>query len=178
MRKSYLVLSTLVLTVLALSALPLRLHAQGGFELVTGKAFESAVPNDFYLEGNRIPTEKHNAALVKTPAGARIVVARIDTAGYSSQIQQKYEGMLITEAKLEICGHEIGVGSYGFGYAKIPATSNADSHFSLYNQAGQKVAECAAKKDTEIKQPNPLRVVVGKDKTARLYLGRYWVELK
>src|ERR1039457_5026395 len=45
------------------------LLAQNKFEVVTGKAFESAVPKDFYLEGNAIPTEKRNAILVKTPGG-------------------------------------------------------------------------------------------------------------
>ena len=42
--------------------------AQSKFEVVAGKAFDSAVPKDFYLEGNAIPTEKRNAVLVKTPA--------------------------------------------------------------------------------------------------------------
>ena len=41
--------------------------AQGGFELVTGKPFDSAFVKDFYLEGNSIPTEKRNAALVRRP---------------------------------------------------------------------------------------------------------------
>jgi hypothetical protein len=168
----------LCLLILAFAVLPGYVRAQGEFELVTGKAFDAAIPNDFYLEGNRIPTEKRDAVLLKTPAGARAVIGRINTAGYSSRIQQKYEGMLITEGSLSVGGHKLGVGSYGFGYTKPPATSNEDAKLFIYNQAGEKVAECAAKKDAEIKQPNPLQVVVGKDKTAKLYFGRYWVELK
>jgi hypothetical protein len=178
MRKYWPSISAVVLVLLAYAALPTYLHAQGTFEVVTGKAFDSAMPQDFYLEGNAIPTQKRNAALVKTPAGARALFALIDTTGYSSQIQQKYEGMLITEGSLTLGGHKLGVGSYGFGYTKPAATSEEEAKFFLYNQAGAKVAECSAKKDTEIKQPNPLHVVVGKDKTAKLYFGRYWVELK
>ena len=79
-----------------LAVWPSAARAQGGFELVSGKAFDSAVPKDFYLEGNAIPTQKRNAALLKTPAGGRVVFALIDTTGYSSQIQQKYEGMIIS----------------------------------------------------------------------------------
>ena len=146
--------------------------AQAAFEQLTGKAFESAVPNDFYLEGNRIPVEKRNAALLKTPAGARVVLALIDTTGYSSQIQQKYIGMVITEGKVSVCTVSLDVGSYGFGLEK-PA-----GNFFLYNQAGEKVGECAAKKDSAVKQPKPLSVVLGKEGGARLYLGRYFLELK
>jgi hypothetical protein len=60
------------------------------FEVVTGKAFDSAVPKDFYLEGNAIPTEPRNAVLVKTPAGARALFALIDTTGYSANIVTKW----------------------------------------------------------------------------------------
>src|SRR2546425_1166099 len=43
--------------------------AQGKFQVVTGKEFESAIPKDFYLEGNAIPTEKRNALLKEDSRG-------------------------------------------------------------------------------------------------------------
>lgn len=168
----------LVLAAVTLAAWPGDVRAQGAFEHITGTAFEKALPKDFYLEGNRIPTEARNAALLKTPQGARVVVALIDTTGYSSQIKQKYIGMLITEGKLSVCGIAVAVGSYGFGLDKPAGTSNADARFFLYNQAGQKVGECSAKKDEKLKQPTPLSVAVGKGEPARLYLNRYELPLK
>jgi hypothetical protein len=152
--------------------------AQGTFEQMSGKAFESAIPNDFYLEGNRIPVEKRNATLLKTPAGARLVFALIDTAGYSSQIKQKYMGMVITEGSVSVCSVPLTVGSYGFGLEKPAATSSKDAKFFLYNQAGEKVGDCGAKKDSAVKQPKPLNIVLSKEAGARLYLGRYFLELK
>jgi len=151
--------------------------AQGRFELVTGKEFEGAVPKDFYLEGNAIPTERRNTALLKTPSGSRVLVGLIDTAGYSSQIQKKYIGMLITEGELSIDAQKVGVGSYGFGLEKPAPGSSGDAKLMVYNQAGTQVAECAARKDADFKQPRPLQVVPGKD-GARFYVERYWVEIK
>ena len=163
----------LVLVAMAiLMGMPGSACAQGAFEQVSGKAFDSAIPNDFYLEGNRIPVQKRNAALLKTPAGARLVLALIDTTGYSSQIQQKYIGMLITEGKVSVCHVPLSVGSYGFGLEK-PA-----GKFLLYNQAGEKVGECEAKRDSALKQPTPLSIVLSNEAGARLYLGRYFVVLK
>ena len=152
--------------------------AQGGFESATGDAFNKAVPNDFYLEGNRIPVEKRNAALLKDAKGQRVVVGLLDTTGYSSQIKQKYSGMLITETKISVCGNALGVGSYGFGLDRPAATSKADATFKLYNQAGEKVGECASKKDDSIKMPRPLAVVTAKGGPAKLELGKYVVEIK
>src|SRR5579864_4617720 len=115
---------------------PQNANAQGSFETVTGKAFDKAMPKDFYLEGNAIPTQARNAALVTTPKGARVLFALIDTAGYSSQIKQKYIGMLINEGHLSLCGTAVEVGSYGFGLERPASTSEADAKFHLYNKAG------------------------------------------
>ena len=151
--------------------------AQHPFEVVTGKPFDSALPKDFYLEGNAIPTEKLNATLVHLPAGARALFALIDTTGYSSNIQAKYVGMIITEGDVAVCGQKIGVGSYGFGWTR-PTAGTDPAKFSLYNQAGAKLAECSTPRDANLKQPKPLQLIPNKDATARLYYGRYGLDVK
>jgi hypothetical protein len=155
------------------------LSAQHLFEVVpnTDKAFDSAIPKDFYLEGNAIPTQKRNAILVHLPSGARAVFALIDTTGYSADIIAKYVGMIITEGDVNICGQNVGVGSYGFGWARPRTGEEGPGTFSLYNQAGAKLAECSTPRDANLKQPRPLQVVVS-GATARLYYGRHFVELK
>jgi hypothetical protein len=168
----------LIFTLTVAATWPYAADAQGGFESVSGDALVRAVPGDFYLEGNRIPVEKRNAVLLKTGKGSRVVIALIDTTGYSSQIQQKYIGMVITEANISVCGNAIGVGSYGFGLERPPATSNGDAHFRLYNQAGEKLAECGTHRDDTVKQPRPLMVVTDRSGTAKLYLGRFGIEIK
>jgi hypothetical protein len=50
--------------------------------------------------------------------------------------------------------------------------------FFLYNQAGEKVGDCSAQKDSAVKLPKPLNIVLSKEAGARLYLGRYFLELK
>jgi hypothetical protein len=152
--------------------------AQGGWKAETGKPFHAAMVKDFYLEGNSIPTEERNAALLRTPSGARLLVGLIDTTGYSSQIKQKYVGMLIAESTVEVCGKTVNVGSYGFGLDRPAATSKEDAKFHLYDQAGHEVASCGAPKDADLKMPKPLQAVIAKDGSAWLYLGRYRVELK
>src|SRR5579872_4986977 len=151
--------------------------AQGRFEIVTGKPFDSALPKDFYLEGNAIPTQKRNAAMVHLPNGARAIFALIDTSGYSADIIAKYIGMIITEGDVSICGQKVGVGSYGFGWSRPGTGVDGPGKFSLYNQAGTRVTECATPRDANLKQPRPLQIVVG-DAAAKLYYGRHHIDLK
>jgi len=152
--------------------------AQGQFELVVGKAFDSALPKDFYLEGNAIPTAKRNAAMVKLPGGARALFSLLDTSGYASDIVAKYVGMIITEGEVSICGHKVGIGSYGFGWARPPRGEEGPGKFTLYNQAGAKQFECTTPRDAALKTPRPLEVVGKQDGKAMLYNGRLGVELK
>ena len=177
MRRAMLLIGALMVVAMVV-LLPSTAAAQGGFQQVTGKAFDSALPKDFYLEGNAIPTQKRNAAMVKTGDGARVVFALLDTSGYSSQVQEKYKGMIITEVSLSVCGGSLGAGSYGFGLQTPAATSDEDAKFLVYDQAGKKLVDCGAKKDSEVKQPKPLQVMLGAGQPAKLYLGRYWVGLK
>jgi hypothetical protein len=174
--KAYLVIAvSLLLSVMA--AKPA--SAQGVFKVEKGEAFNKVIPKDFVLEENAIPTEKRNSALVMSPSGARIVVGLLDTSGYSSQVQEKYLGMLIAEGRVTVCGRHVAIGSYGFGLAKSGSAAGGHaSQFMVYNQAGEKVAECTASWDAKIKSPRPLEVVVHGGRTARLYVGRTWVELK
>ena len=154
-----------------------RASAQHAFEIVTGKPFDSAMPKDFYLEGNAIPTAKRNATMLHLPSGARALFSLIDTSGYSADIIAKYVGMIITEGDVDICGQKVGVGSYGFGWTRPATGVDGPGKFFLYNQAGAKITECATPRDAKLKQPRPLQVVVSQS-TAKLYYGRHYVELK
>jgi len=176
MKKTVMVIGVMAAACL-LATWPMPARAQGAFEPVVGEAFNHAMPGDFYLEGNHIPVDKRNASIIKNAAGKRVLLAIIDTTGYSSQIKQKYIGMLITETKLSVCGNALGVGSYGFGLDRPAPTSNADATFRVYDQAGDKVGECAAKKDDSVKQPRPL-VVETMSGPAKLLLGKYAIEIK
>lgn len=167
--------SVVVLGVSALIASAM-LPAEEGFRVVTGQAFERAVPKDFYLEGDAIPVEKRNTALLKTPLGARVLIGLLDTSGYSSQIQQKYIGMLIAEGRVTVCSIDVAVGSYGFGLRKPIAESHGE--FLIYDQAGTQVGNCVADADRSLKLPKPLQVTTAADGTTKLCLGRYCIALR
>jgi hypothetical protein len=176
--KSLRLLSPLVTAAILLGLTAGSAVAQHKFEIVTGKPFESALPRDFYLEGNAIPTARRNAAMVRTPSGARAVFSMLDTTGYASNIIEKYVGMVITEGDVSICGHKVTVGSYGFGWVESPRAEDKPGTFTLYNQAGAKLAECSTPRDAGVKAPRPLEVVVKADGSASLYHGRNSIELK
>jgi hypothetical protein len=168
-----------VLLVVGLLAIGTRVsRAQGGFQLVSGTAFDAAVPRDFYLEGNAIPVEKRNAVVLKTPSRKHVLVALLDTSGYSSQVQQKYTGMLIAEVPLKVCEVALTAGSYGFGLNRPPRDPSGKSDLTIYDQGGRRLGACEAQEDQTLSRPVPLQVVPEAESLARIYLGRHWIPLK
>jgi hypothetical protein len=173
-----LVLLGLVLLAGAWLAVPADVQAGGEWMQVTGKEFDGAIVPNFYLESNAIPVQKRNAAMLKCPCGKRVVFALLDTSGYSVDVQQKYHGMVTTEMKLSLGGAAVPVGAVGLGLVKPAAASEAPAQVIIYDVAGEKVAEGTAQLDANLAQPVPLQVVLAKDAAPRLYLGKYFVDLK
>jgi hypothetical protein len=152
-----------------LAVLPAPAQAQ---EKLEGKAFDSAVVKDFYLEGNAIPVQKRNTVILKGADGKRMVFGLLDTTGYSAEIQAKYAGLMIVERKVTVGGVAVAPGAYGFGLHK-PTPPEGPGHLMIYDVGGTKVGEAAAQYDKALAQPQPLQFANG-----RLYVGRHWVDLK
>src|ERR1700720_3703918 len=84
--------------------------------LLSADELKTLVPADFFFRGQKAPTQLRNATGFQMADGKVTLAALVDVSGYSTTIQQKYQGMLITESKLNIGGSELPPGEYGFGF--------------------------------------------------------------
>src|ERR1700683_801999 len=138
-------------------------HLLGSDEL------KKVVPTEFFFAGQKAPTQLRNAAGFETASGKFTLAALVDASGYSTAVQQKYQGMLVTESKLNIGGSELAPGEYGFGFA-------ADK-FVVINVANEDTLSVSYQTDAEVKRPVPLKMVEDGG-GYKLYAGRKWVALK
>ncbi len=137
--------------------------------LLNGDELKSVVPAEFFFRGQKAPAQLRNSTGFQTADGKFTFCALVDTAGYSTAVQQKYQGMLVTESKLNIGGSELGPGAYGFGFT-------ADK-FVVMNLASEDLISTPYQTDTELKRAMPLKLV--EDGAAyKLYAGRKWVAVK
>jgi hypothetical protein len=152
--------AVLLTVALAQKAAP---HLLGGDEL------KSVVPAEFFFRGQKAPTQLRNATGFQTADGKVTFGALIDASGYSTAIQQKYQGMLVTESKLNLGGSELAPGEYGFGFT-------ADK-FVVMNVADQDILSAPYQTDAELKRAMPLKMV--EDGAGyKLYAGKKWVAVK
>jgi hypothetical protein len=139
-------------------------------QILTGAELKKAVPSSYFYAGQSAPVQMRNSVGVKNSAGKLVLGGLVDTSGYATAIAEKYQGFLITEAKISIEGSPLEVGAYGFGFSK-------DGKFNVMNVAGTDVLSVSSKNDEARDHPVPLKVEKdGSD--YRLYGGKKYVALK
>jgi hypothetical protein len=107
---------------------------------------------------------------VQLANGAVVMAALVDSSGYSTAIQQKYQGLLITEVKLNVGGADLSPGQYGFGFT-------ADNKFVVMDVGNNDVLSAAYQTDQTLTRAVPLKLVEA-DGAYRLYAGKKWVAVK
>jgi hypothetical protein len=150
------------------------LVAQAGAQILTADQLKKIAPTSFFFAGQSAAVQLRNATGLKNSADKMVLVGLVDTSGYSTAIAEKYQGFLITEAKLGFEGATLDrttldPGEYGFGFN--------DGKFTVMNVAATDVLSIASQSDDQLKHPVPLKLE--KDGAVyRLYAGRKYVVLK
>jgi len=143
--------------------------AQASAQVLTSEQVQKAAPNTYFFAGQSATVQVRNTAGLKNSAGKLVLAGLVDTSGYSTAIQEKYQGFLITETKLSFEGATLDPGAYGFGFK--------EGKFIVMNVAGTDLFSIASQNDDQLKHPVPLKFE--KDGAAyRLYAGRKYVVVK
>jgi len=129
---------------------------------------KKVVPESYFFRGLSATTQLRNSAAIHYPDDFYVIAALVDTSGYSSDVKAKYNGLFITEKKLQFDGGGVlGPGQYGMGYT-------ADGKFHILSVAGDELLVADIKVDDKLARPQPLKIVMD-GATAKLYLGKKYV---
>jgi hypothetical protein len=137
--------------------------------VLSADELKKAVPEEFFYRGQKAPVQLRNSGGFQLADGKMLLAALVDASGYSTSIQQKYQGLLITEVKINIGGSELAPGQYGFGFV--------GDKFVVMNVANEDALSATSQTDAELKRPVPLKIV--EDGSGyKLYAGRKWIGIK
>lgn len=143
---------------------------QGSKHLLSSDELKKAVPTEYFYRGQKAPVQVRNSGGFQLADGKMTLAALVDASGYSTAIQQKYQGMLITEIKLSIAGSELAPGQYGFGFT-------AEGKFVVMNVANEEVLSVPFQTDQALPRAVPLKMVEDGG-GYKLYAGKKWVGIK
>lgn len=143
--------------------------AQGPSHILSADDVKKAVPAEYFFRGQKAPVQLRNAVGFQLANGKMVLAALVDASGYSTAIQQKYQGMLITETKLNIGGLTLPPGQYGFGFA--------GSNFTVMDVGNNDVLRVEYQTDDALQHAVPLKLVQDGD-GYKLYAGKKWIAVK
>lgn len=130
----------------------------------------SLLPPSVYFEGRSAPLQIRNAGGTTFAGGTIVWISLVDSSGYASGIQEKYQFYLVTEGPLRIGDAKIAPGAYGGGFV--------GDRFELMDLGGHTVAQGPVQTDAELRRPRPLQVLPESSTAVKLVLGRRFVRLQ
>jgi len=151
---------------IALTAL---ISTPAGAQVLTADQMKKVIPSAYFFAGQSATVQVRNSAGFKNAAGKLVLAGFVDTSGYSTGIAERYQGFLITEAKISIEGSTLEPGQYGFGFR--------EGKFTVMNIAATDLLSVAHQNDEQLKHPVPL-VFEKADAGFKFYTGRKFVTIK
>jgi hypothetical protein len=156
-------------------AAPASIQAQGG-ATATGGAdtvlrpadTQKLLPASVYYRGQSAPTQLRNSGGVRFADGFYVLATLVDTSGYATDVQSKYQAYFIAEVPIKIGGENLPAGVYGLGFVgdKLVVT-DVGAHDVLMVNSGE---------DAVLRRPTPLQVMADPAGGGfRLYAGRRYV---
>jgi hypothetical protein len=152
--------------VLLLLLLPAAALAQGWPRILEGTDLERVIPQGFYFEGQSGATQMRNAAAAQLGPRRFVLAGLVDTSGYSSDVQAKYQGFIITDSPIVVGGTRLPTGAYGFGFTS--------GWLNVLDVGGRRVLSVRAREDDRLPRPRPLMMTDARN-GVRLYAGRSFV---
>lgn len=163
--KGLALITALVCTVMGTG---LRATAQSGNTILKPADTQKLLPEKVYYKGQSAPTQLRNSSGVKFSDGYYVLATLVDTSGYSSDVQSKYQAYFITEVPLKIGGHKLPAGVYGVGFI-------GGDQFAVTDVGAHDVFAAPSSTDAQMKRPMPLQITTDASGGFRLYAGRRYI---
>lgn len=136
------------------------------------KAAEVAkiLPAAVFFQGKTASIQGRNSGGIRFGDKSLMLVALVDSSGYSSQVQEKYQAYLITESAIDVDGHRLAAGAYGCGFLSNDA-------FVVMDIGGHDLFTAHTAHDDSLHRPTPLQIMAAPSGSGRyrLYEGRNFV---
>lgn len=171
-----------ILTISASLLMPCLAQQQGS--TTTAKAagvlkpaeMANLMPAQVFFRGQSATVQMRNSGGVRYGDGMFTLMALVDTSGYSSGIQQRYQAYLITEVPLELGegsdARKLVPGAYGVGFIQ-------NDRFVVMDLGAHELLNVSSHRDAELHRPMPLQVLdTPTAGTYRFYEGRSFVALR
>jgi hypothetical protein len=150
-------------------AAPAAMIAQASDTVLKPADMQKLLPASVYYKGQSATTQLRNSGGVKFADGYFVLATLVDTSGYSTDVQAKYQAYFIAEVPIKLGGANLPAGIYGIGFV-------SDGKLVVTDVGAHDVLTVNTGDDAGLKRPTPLQVVADVAGGGyRIYSGRRFV---
>jgi hypothetical protein len=144
--------------------------AQTSGTLLQAPEAQKLLPDAVYYAGKSANTQLRNSGGIRYGDNHYVLAVLVDTSGYSTAVQEKYQGYFLAEVPVDLEGKRLPAGVYGIGFV--------GDRFIVTDIGTHEVLEAPAHHDDKMPRPMPLRFLEGDAPGRyRLCFGRNCVAL-
>jgi hypothetical protein len=137
--------------------------------ILSTQELKQLMPAAVFFQGQTAPVQLRNAGGVRGSNGKLMLIAMVDSSGYSTGVAQKYQAYLLAEGSLAFQGKVLAPGAYGVGFLDT-------NTFNVMDLGANDIAAVPTQTDATLRRPVPLKIVAGGGEAFRLYFGKHYVE--
>ncbi len=128
---------------------------------------QALFPASVFFAGRVAPVQQRNTSGAGLQRGL-MLAGLVDTSGYSSGIQERYQAYLLLDTPVSFAGKQLRPGAYGCGIV--------GTQFLVLDLGASELLSSPAHRDEALSRPVPLQVVADTSAALyRLYFGRSYV---
>jgi hypothetical protein len=146
---------------------PGTMQAQGSNTILKPADTQKLLPASVFYRGQSATTQLRNSGGVKFADGFYVLATLVDTSGYSTDLQTKYQAWFVTEVPIKVGGQSLPAGVYGAGFV--------GGKFVVTDVGAHDVLSVSSTDDADLKRPMPLQVIADPAGGFRLYALRHYV---
>ena len=137
--------------------------------ILSTQELKQLIPAVVFFQAQTAPVQLRNSGGVRGPNGRLMLIAMVDSSGYSTGVAQKYQAYLLTEGSLVFQGKILAPGAYGVGFLD-------NNTFNVMDLGANDVAAVPTQTDAALRRAVPLKIVTAGGDAFRLYFGKHYVE--
>ena len=124
----------------------------GPLGALTHDQVEAIMPAAVFYRGQSATIQGRNSAGIRMGGGRLVLMAIVDTGGYSTSVQEIYQAYLLTEVSLKLGDKVLQPGAYGFGFV-------AGNKMVVTDVGANQVLATPTVKDAGLTRPKPLQLI-------------------
>jgi hypothetical protein len=137
--------------------------------ILSAQELKQLIPAEVFFRGQTAPVQLRNSGGVRGGNGRLMLIAMVDSSGYSTGVAQKYQAYLLTEGSLAFQGKILAPGAYGVGFLD-------NNTFNVMDLGANDIAAVPTQTDAALRRAVPLKIVTAGGEAFRLYFGKHYVD--